>query len=219
MGDGNWQNFTRQVLDLGCNLTTEQLTKFQKYYQLLLQWNNKINLVSRKDTERLISFHFVDSLLVLNDIPTKAKVCDLGSGAGLPGIPLKIMRDDIILFLVESIQKKAAFLRLCVEELNFKDVTVYAERAEKITDLKCDIILIRLLGKIKKIVPLCYHLLAPQGKIIFYKSKTAFTEVEEAKRVLTRFSLKSTIREIRLPKTDIIRRLVYLSRINKTVIR
>lgn len=210
MFETEWLNFSNQILKLGFHLKIEQLAKFQKYHQLLLEWNQKINLVSRKDTDRLISFHFIDSLLVLNDIPPNSRVCDLGSGAGLPGIPIKIIRDDITLYLIESIRKKANFLILCIERLNLKNAQVYAQRAENITELSFDIILIRLLGKIKKIVPIATPLLSPHGKIIFYKSKTAFGEVKETESVLTQFSLKSKIKEVVLPGTDIVRRLVYL---------
>jgi len=198
-------------------LTSEQLAKFQQYYKLLLQWNQKINLISRKDTHQLISYHFTDSLSVLNEIPASSTVYDLGSGAGLPGIPLKIMRDDINLYLVESTKKKATFLELAKQELQLKNVTVLAERAEclkqisaNLGEIQADIVLLRLIGRIKKLAPLAVSLVKPTGKIIFYKSKTAGAEISAAKKVLTKFQLRPTIKEIALPGTKITRRLVIL---------
>ena len=185
-------------------------------------------MVSRKDTKSIVSYHFIDSLLVLNFLPVPSpysspigggrtggrEVCDLGSGAGLPGIPLKIMRDDINLYLIESIQKKAAFLDLAVKELNLVNVKILAERAESIKDIKCDIVLIRLLGKIKELVPIALKLLKPAGKIIFYKSRTAQDEISEAKKVLAKFQRNTKIIEKVIPGTGITRRLVILEKKN-----
>lgn len=199
---------------MGFQLTPEQLTKFQIYHELLLEWNQKINLVSRQDTERIIPYHFIDSLLVVNEIPKDSAVCDLGSGAGLPGIPLKIMRDDIKLYLIESIQKKASFLDLVVERLNLAKVAVFPERAENITDIKCDLVLIRLIGRIKKVVLIVIPFLNPAGKIIFYKSETVAEEITEANKIFAKFHLRPTIKEITLPGTKIIRRLVIIERLS-----
>lgn len=171
-------------------------------------------MVSRKDTARLISYHFIDSLLVLNYLPENSTVCDLGSGAGLPGIPIKIMRDDITLYLIESIRKKAAFLSLVAEELNLEKIKILPERAENITDVKCDVVVIRLLGKIKKLVPVALPLLNKSGKIIFYKAQTAADEILEAKNVLAKFQFPPTFHEIALPGTNIVRRLVIIKKIN-----
>jgi len=179
-----------------------------------LEWNQKINLVSRQDTEIIVQYNFIDSLLVVNEIPKNSAVGDLGSGAGLPGIPLKIVRDDIKLYLIESIQKKATFLDLVAERLNLTNVTIIPERAENITGFKCDVVLIRLIGKIKKVVPIVIPLLNSAGKIIFYKSETVAEEITEANKVLARFKLRPTIKEILLPGNKIIRRFVILERLN-----
>jgi len=130
----------------------------------------------------------------------------------LPGIPLKIIREDIKLYLIESILKKAAFLNLAVKELNLANINILAERAENIKDIKCDIILIRLLGKIKGLVPMTTKLLNPAGKIIFYKSQTARDEVAVAKKVLAKFDMNSRIIEKIIPGTKIVRRLVIIEK-------
>lgn len=150
----------------------------------------------------------------MNEIPKNSAVGDLGSGAGLPGIPLKIVRDDIKLYLIESIQKKAAFLDLVAERLNLAKVTILPERAENITGIKCDVVLIRLIGRIKKIVPIVTPFLNPTSKIIFYKSETVAEEITEANKILARFKLRPTIKEITLSGTKIIRRLVIIERLN-----
>ena len=207
-----WNNFTKQISDLGLSITAQELEKFQTYYELLLDWNQKINLVSRNDTARLVPYHLVDSISVLSYIPANSTVGDLGSGAGLPGIPVKIMREDIKLYLIESIQKKAAFLTLASKELNLNNTIILPERAENIRDIKFDVVLIRLLGKIKKIVPIAFPLLNPTGEIIFYKSETAEEEITEAKEMMAKFRLFATIEEVVLPETKIIRRFVILAR-------
>ena len=207
-----WNNFTKQISDFGLTITAQALGKFQKYLELLLEWNQKINLVSRNDTKRLVPYHLVDSIMVLNYIPANSVVGDLGSGGGLPGIPVKIIRDDIKLYLIESIQKKAAFLSLVAKELNLSNTIILPERAEKIRDIKFDVILIRLLGKIGKIVQIALPRLKPSGKIIFYKSETAEEEIADAKKLLAKFRLFAKIKEIVLPVSKINRRLVILER-------
>lgn len=103
-------------------------------------------------------------------------------------------------------------MTLIVKELNLVKVEILAERAENINDMKCDVVLIRLLGKIKELVPIASKLLKPNGKIIFYKSQTVKDEVTDAKKVLSKFKMRSTIIEKLIPGIDINRRLVIIEK-------
>jgi 16S rRNA (guanine527-N7)-methyltransferase len=209
--DQTWESFAVAVRQLGLELSPTQLGLFQKYEQLLREWNARVNLVSRRDLDRLAAYHFLDSLTAATLIPQGAVVCDVGSGGGLPGIPLKIARDDISLVLVESVRKKALFLEQAVRELGLERATVRAERAEAIQDVKVDVVVCRLVGKTAEVARWVAGLLKPGGRIILYKSAMVETELKLAQPALNRLHLR--LREVRdFPLPLIARRLVVLER-------
>ena len=209
--DQTLDGFARAAQQMGIELTSQQLERFRKYEQLLREWNTRVNLVSRKDLDRLVTYHFPDSLTAAGLIPQGASVCDVGSGGGLPGIPLKIARDDISLALVESIRKKALFLEQAVRELGLERTTVRAERAEAIQDLKADVVVCRLVGKTAEVARWVAGLLKPGGRIILYKSATVEAELKLAQPALNRLHLRlGEVRDFSLPL--IARRLLVLER-------
>jgi 16S rRNA (guanine527-N7)-methyltransferase len=209
--DQAWAQFVVAVRQLGIELTPDQLERLRKYERLLREWNERVNLVSRKDIDRLVGYHFLDSLTASALIPQGSTVCDVGSGGGLPGIPLKLVRDDIRLALVESTGKKARFLELAVSELKLGSTIVRAERAESMSGLKFDVVLSRLVGKTDEVAKWVARLLNPGGRIILYKSATVEAELKQAQPALNRLHLE--VREIRdFPLPPIARRLVVLAR-------
>lgn len=107
-------------------VTEQQLVLFKKYYQMLMDWNERMNLTAITDLEAVLYDHFRDALAVLKTdaITANMTVCDVGSGCGVPGIPIAIMRPDITVVLLEVNQKKLAFLRAVVTELALSHVTV-----------------------------------------------------------------------------------------------
>lgn len=198
----------------GVVLSQTQLNQFQTYHELLLNWNQKINLVSRKDIERIVSYHFTDSITSITEIPKNSVVADLGAGAGLPGIPIKISRDDITLYLIESIQKKAYFLSQAIQAIPLEKTFVLNIRAETIKDQQFDVILVRLLGKIPDVIPVASKLLNKNGKLIFYKIAGVENEIKQAEKILIKHQLKlDAVKDILLANTGIVRKLVvYLSK-------
>lgn len=207
--NNNWENFLFWTAELGIELNQSQLKKVEDYYQLLLDWNKRINLISRRDVHRIISYHFVDSLACFDFIPANGTVCDLGAGAGLPGIPLKIVCEAIDLYLVESIKKKCQFLSAVIKKLNLERTTVFNQRAETITNLQCDIVIARLLGKLKDILPLGLPLLKIGGRFLIYKSESALEEVNQSKSLLVRFNSQlERVKTITLPGSGVCRRIV-----------
>lgn len=213
--DQTWERFAVAARQLGIELSPPQLGQLRKYEQLLRKWNVRVNLVSRKDLDRLAAYHFLDSLTAASLIPQGAAVCDVGSGGGLPGIPLKIARDDISLVLVESVRKKALFLEQVVRELGLERATVRAERVEAIRDVKVDVAVCRLVGKTAEVARWVAGMLKPGGRIILYKSATVEAELKLAQPALHRLHLR--LREVRdFPLPLIARRLVVLERAGDT---
>lgn len=174
----NIESLKKQAHSIGINLKTEELEKFNLYFNALFSWNKKINLVSRRGEGR-IEFHFLDSLFASRFIESNAKVLDIGAGAGFPGIPIRIFRDDITLSVCESKRKKYLFLKYLVELLKLENVTLFCERAESLSN-SYDVILEREIGKLKYFVRIAYPLLANHGKLIAYKGDAVDAEIKEA---------------------------------------
>lgn len=107
---------------------------FRRYRSLLLEWNRRINLISENDKEKIVSRHFLGSIGLLRvvDFPEGTRLLDLGSGAGFPGVPLKIIRPDIHLILVESVRKKVSFLERVIDSLQLIGVDVVCGRMEEV---------------------------------------------------------------------------------------
>ena len=116
----------------GITLTPVQLEKFERYRALLLQWNQKMDLTAVTDAAGIDNRHFLDSLSLLRLFPEglNGKICDIGTGAGFPSIPLKIMQPNLAMTLVDSLQKRITFLETVVDDLSLTDMTLLHERAE-----------------------------------------------------------------------------------------
>ena len=109
---------------LGLTLAPEQIDQFLAYLELLLKWNRKMNLTALRSPREIIIHHFLDSLLLLPHLPQNARLLDIGSGAGFPGLPLKIARPGLTIDLVEATAKKASFLKEAVRRLGFSGMNV-----------------------------------------------------------------------------------------------
>ena len=164
--------FTRE---LGIELSTLQLEQFDLYQKELLQWNAKTNLISEKSAQEIVSRHFLDSLTALQFIDNqRAQIIDIGSGAGFPGIPLKIARPNLQLYLMESNRKKVSFLKHIIRLLNLTETVVLHERAENLIKNNkwkdfFDVVISRAAFKLSEFLSLGAFFLAPQGTLIALK--------------------------------------------------
>jgi 16S rRNA (guanine527-N7)-methyltransferase len=163
---------------LGITLTDQQARQFLIYLSQLLTWNRTTNLTSIIDPHEVISKHFVDSLTALNAFmfPVKGVVVDAGSGAGFPGIPLNIVRNDLRLVLVEPSLKKCSFLRSIVGTLKLETVSVFpgslAQYAAQEPRPMADAIVVRAL-KTEEIAEPAALILKPTGRLLLYQTKRA----------------------------------------------
>jgi len=126
------ERLATQAAGFGLHLEAAQLELFASYQALLLEWNERVNLTAIREPEAIQRLHFLDSLTcatVMGDLNGRSLI-DVGTGAGFPGLPLKILYPQLRLTLVESVQKKARFLEEAVAELGLADVSVIAQRAE-----------------------------------------------------------------------------------------
>ena len=163
----------------GFSLTEHQLAQFNLYRTELLRWNKHINLTAITDDDEIVHKHFLDSLSVLKHISLGSgdSVIDIGTGAGFPGIVLKIYMPDIRLTLIESSKKKVSFLKFIVAQLNRHqrvDVEIFAERAEVCAQQQkhigaYDWVFTRYVATIRDSAAYCIPLLKPTGKWVAYK--------------------------------------------------
>ncbi len=175
---------------LGLSLNPEQVARFKLYYEELIRWNRRVNLTAIVDYEEVQLKHFLDSLtvaLALEGIPSN--VLDIGSGAGLPGVPLKILFPDIGLTLVDSVHKKAAFLHHLVERLGLKGVEVLAQRAELLAHDESyregfDVVLSRGVARLSTLAELALPFCTLGGAFIAMKMGEMDDEVASASRAI-----------------------------------
>jgi 16S rRNA (guanine527-N7)-methyltransferase len=162
---------------LGIKITEKILNQFDCYCTELLEWNKKINLISRKDEKNLIKKHILDSLNSIKFIEKGVSVLDIGTGAGLPGIPIKIVRNDVNMELLEIRLKKVHFLKEVVKKLGIQ-VKIVRERAENVNG-KYDIVISRAVGRVKWLTEIGENLVKKEGKIITYKGEKLEEELKD----------------------------------------
>lgn len=152
---------------LGIELTTEQNEKLLAFRDLLLKWNKTYNLTALRDPEQAISHHLLDSLAILPHVGN-GPLLDVGSGGGLPGIPLAIARPELSVSMVDTVQKKATFLQQAAIQLGLKNVTVHHARVEQLAGQYAQISS-RAFAEIGLFTSLTRHLLAPGGRWLAMK--------------------------------------------------
>ena len=181
----------RSVKELGLTVGEIHAEQFMRYLAHLIEWNKAINLTAIVDPKKIINKHFVDSLvgLVATSFPKNGMVLDVGSGGGFPGIPLKIMRSDIRLTLVEPVQKKCSFLNSVIGLLKLQDVSTFCGTIEQYAKQPLsdaiDMVVVRALKyeEIRKHLPV---LLTSKGKVVLYR-----TEIIKNKDIGEEFHLVS----------------------------
>jgi 16S rRNA (guanine527-N7)-methyltransferase len=210
--------FRRVCSSFGIDLSEKMASKFKAYTSLLLEWNQRMHLVSKRDAEPYrILRHFVDSLSIFKaiDIPKGAKFLDLGSGAGFPGVPIKVVRDDIHLTLVESIHKKTLFLQKLAESLGLHEIKIANQRAEELADHEgfrenFDLATAKAAGPLRSVIPLSMPFLRIGGLLVAYKGKGAREEIAETD-LLQQCRVREVAR-IASPDMDLLRWLVLIEK-------
>lgn len=178
----NREEFVLECRKMGIEITDEQLFLLEKYYKLLIEWNSNINLTAITEEKAVYLKHFYDSLTLVKivDLNRPIKVCDVGSGAGFPGIVLKIVFKDLNIVLVDSLQKRVNYLNEIIDELGLKGINAVHARMEdysKIHIEEFDLITARAVAKIGILSEISVKSLKINGHLIFMKGD-ASEEIE-----------------------------------------
>jgi 16S rRNA (guanine527-N7)-methyltransferase len=178
--------------EYGVAATPALCLAIQKYISVLLRWNEKVALTTITYPLDIVRFHFGESMFGASAVPIKeGRLADVGTGAGFPGLPLKLLLPSLDLFLIESNAKKASFLSECVRELDLSGVEVYRGRFEDIksAEHRFDFVAARALGGYSDLVTWSQRQLAPKGALVMWLGERDAVEIRE----VSTFSWRNTI--------------------------
>lgn len=207
---------------LSVRFSVKQVEQFFEYMNLLLEWNERMNLTAITDPEEIILKHFIDSITILKNIENNAKIADVGTGAGFPGIPLSIMRPDLKITLVDSLNKRLIFLQEVVNKLELKNVNIIHARAEEFGQNKkyrenFNVATSRAVANLATLSEYLIPLVKVGGKVVAMKASELQEEVENARNAINVLGGKiETIEEFNLPQSDIGRTIVIIRKEKQT---
>ncbi len=181
---------TRKFSDRNIPLNETQAKQFSDYCNLLSEWSQKMNLTAITDEEQIVERHFIDSLLPLGSECVKlgAECADVGTGAGFPGVPIAIMRPDVKMLLIDSLQKRLGFLNTVISALGLTNCETLHIRAEDAAKRELrerfDVVFSRAVAKTVSLTELCLPLVREGGYMLALKSVAVHDELDEAKNAI-----------------------------------
>lgn len=221
----NTTQFEKDLSELGITLSEKQIAQFMKYYELLVEWNSFMNLTGITEFDEVMKKHFVDSVSLIKAIDVKDKelsVIDIGTGAGFPGVPLKIAFPDLKVTLLDSLNKRIKFLDEVIAQLGLENIDTIHGRAEdfakpeKLRE-KYDICVSRAVANLATLSEFCLPFVKVGGYFVSYKSEKISDEAMDAKNAI--FLLGGKVKEqveFLLPESDIYRNLFVIEKKSAT---
>ncbi len=213
------------VKALNIDITDEQLKKFDKYISLLIQWNKKMNLTAIVEPEAIIVDHFLDSISILGEMNVEDhhSIIDVGTGAGFPGIPIKIMKPHVKLVLLDSLKKRIEFLKAVAEELELYHIEIIHSRAEILAREEnyreiFDFVVSRAVAPLNILAEYCIPFAKVGGYFVSYKGPAANKELLEAGKAINILSGQKNplIRKVPVPYSQKTHKLVIIQKDTKT---
>ena len=187
----DFTKFRNSMNSIGIERTNSQLNPFETYYDMLIDRNKVMNLTAITEFDEVMDKHFLDSVYLFRSIELKAdyKLIDIGTGAGFPGIPLKIVFPELKITLLDSLNKRVGFLNDVIDELNLNDIQAIHGRAEDIARDKTyrasyDIAVSRAVANLSTLSEYCLPFVKIGGKFVSYKSGDCADEVDNAKAAI-----------------------------------
>ena len=213
--------FQKELEKLGILLSEKQFSQLERFYQLLIEWNQKMNLTRITDKEEVYLKHFYDSLTLYKVIDLKKEItlCDVGSGAGFQGIVLKIAFPNLKITLIDSLLKRVNYLNEIIKELGLQDIQAYHTRAEdyaKINRENFDIVTARAVANLADLSELCIPMVKKDGYFVAMKAN-AEDEIENSKEIIPLLGGKIVkVEQFKLPIEESTRTLIQVQKISIT---
>ncbi len=216
--------FKKGISTLNINIEENKIEKFELFSDILLEWNEKMNLTAVTDPEGISVKHFLDSIAPLDvlDIKKDAKVIDVGTGAGFPGVPIKIVREDLDFTFMDSLNKRITFLKEVSKNLNFEKAEFVHARAEeagqnKMFRGKYDYAVSRAVASLRILCEYCIPFLKVGGIFAAFKQYDVDEEINDAKSMIGTLGGRiADVKEVKIPQADIVRKIVIIEKVKDT---
>lgn len=220
----NEKEFLEALAAQGVVLSEQQLQQFRTYYELLVEWNERVNLTAITDQQEVYLKHFYDSISPLfnHTISDGQRLCDIGAGAGFPSLPMLIVQPSLHVTIVDALMKRISFLEVLVKELGLKNVSFLHGRAEDIGQQaqyreQFDIVTARAVARMSVLAEYCLPLCKVNGTFIALKGASADEEVKDAKRAFSILGAGEYKEyRFRLPQEESERSIVYVEKFKQT---
>jgi 16S rRNA (guanine527-N7)-methyltransferase len=209
IGSPGWLDIIMEgAAQMGLTVTADQARQFAVHGRCLLEWNRTINLTAITKPEDVAVKHFLDSIAPLSHLPSHGRLLDIGTGGGFPGLPLKVMRPELSMTLIDGIRKKVNFVKYAIRQMELEDILALQVRAEELgRDKACmggfQTIVCRALTDPDSILSLAAPLLSPGGRIIAYQGPrpgaSSPTRADSAQSTCGGLRFRSTVHDYRLP--------------------
>ena len=209
----NKEEFIEAVKELGIELTEDQLNKLNRFYELLKNWNEKMNLTRIIEEEDVYLKHFYDSLTIARVVNLKEKetLCDVGTGAGFPGLVIKIVYPNLKVTLVDSLLKRVKYLNDVIKQLNLKNVEAIHVRGEDFRG-SFDVVTSRAVANIEKLLDYTMHLVNKNGVFVAMKGNIDKEITPEIKQKIEKKYIIEKIEYFLLPKERSQRSIIVIKR-------
>ena len=216
--------FKKGISTLNINIEENKIEKFELFSDILLEWNEKMNLTAVTDPEGISVKHFLDSIAPIEVLNFKenAKIIDVGTGAGFPGVPIKIVREDLDFTFMDSLNKRITFLKEVSKNLNFEKAEFVHARAEeagqnKMFRGKYDYVVSRAVAALKILCEYCIPFLKVGGIFAAFKQYDVDEEINDAKSMIGTLGGRiADVKEVKIPQSDIVRKIVIIEKVKDT---
>lgn len=220
----NEQQFIQALAEKGIHLSDRQIQQFRTYFELLVEWNEKMNLTAITDQQEVYLKHFYDSISAAFyvDFTQPLEVCDVGAGAGFPSLPMKICFPEMRVTIVDSLNKRIQFLKHLSSELGLNHVEFVHARAEEFGQKpvyreKFDVVTARAVARLSVLAELCVPLVKVGGRFVAMKAASAQDELKDAKKALTVLGVEKNDQfNFQLPEENSDRTIYIFSKIKST---